>query len=274
MEKVNRPGGMMTRVVDGGSGRGEHRHASGAVGRFDGRRIQKLLSPSVSKQEYRAEQIAGLKEKEAADKEGRSWWGGRKGAGGAPGAMQRSAPAPGLAPVRGPGPQDLPQGRPRGTVQLSSSQGWKGPLRRAQETLAITNAAGAAAAAATTGTVAGAGGVAIGTEAAAAEATATKVAREGAKDVTRKVEEEAAAAATVAAAVAAAEAAAAVDPEDGFDFATLYQQRRYGHEARGAVRAAAKAGLLAIRSAATQQQLGEDLVRIQLARSQEKGSNV
>jgi hypothetical protein len=72
-------------------------------------------------------------------------------------------------------------------------------------------------------------------------------------------------------AAAAAADAAALDPEDGFEFASLYQRLWSDCGARGAVRTAATAGLLAIRAAAIQERAREREEREERKRQKQGG---
>ena len=255
VDRVNRTGGMLT-VVDGGVGKGDHGHMSGPVGRFDERRMEMLMKPGVGQEKRAAAAAAAAEEKKKLAEEKKGWFGGWLGGGGGEGRGRGRGGGRGKDEAAG-GERQGPRG------PLSSSRGWQGPVRRAQDVAALRELGGGIeteggrsnrGAGKEPGT--GTGGVGVG----GASNDGKKKGKDddGDGDVsppaTRLVQ-------AVSANDHPAVPPPLIDAEDGLEFAALYQRLWGDHGARGAVRTAATAGLHAIRVAGTQRRQLEEAER-------------
>ena len=164
------------------------------------------------------------------------------------------------------------QGGPQGP--LASSRGWRGPVRRAQDVAALKEQPPGGGHHASSGAASSSLADNPSTRRFSDPAPSPDGDGDGKAKGKKKGKEDGAGADAGAAAGATAGAVgagAALDPEDGLDFAALYQRLWGDHGARGAVRTAATAGLLAIRVAATQRRQLEEAER---AREREERKRV
>lgn len=226
----------MLRAVDGGVGEGDHGHMSGPVGRFDERRVEMLLRPGAGQRKHLEERAA---RKEAAAAAAKWKWFFGRGTGGGEGG---GGGGEGEAGKQGRGPQGP-----------YSSRGWRGPVRRAQDVAEalkdVPAQEGAKARVVGAGAnVGGGGGAGREQPLAPNDETGEKGVRFAEKRAGESRE-------------AKGGADVDVDPEDGFDFASLYERLWSDRGARRAVRTAATAGLLAMRAAATQRRQAEEVER-------------